>query len=101
LGVTYLPQSGGTANGQWDLIPDRGFEGKIALGSLWRALKGKKVFKKKNAFFYPLESCPKGMSSPLPSSRSMGILRQLIPLPEKGLRNFWEDVPTAALEISL
>ena len=46
LGVTFLPQSGGTAQGQRDLIPDPSFEGKIALGSFWRGLKGKNVFKK-------------------------------------------------------
>jgi hypothetical protein len=31
----------------------------------------------------------------------MGGLQQWIPSPEKGLRNSWEDVSTAALEISL
>jgi hypothetical protein len=67
---------------------------------IFSCLKGKKCFQKKNAFLYPLENPPKRVSSPLPFSRSTGSLRQSIPSPKRGLRNFWEDVSTAALKIS-
>jgi hypothetical protein len=59
FGVTYLTQSGRIVRGQWDLIPDRSFEGKRSPVILAQ-LEGEGMLSKKECLPLPARKPPEG-----------------------------------------